>query len=873
MPQSRRLEMLVIAVGRNKGLVAVTAVGFVMFAAILAIFHALWVRQTSSLVGVREDALWAAYQMDHETGRLIEALTAFRAGEAEMTLKEVGRRFDIFYSRHEVMEDSDFAGKFRNDAELKRLSEEVGRQIHDILPFFDRFAAKDDATDEELGRTLEAVNRLRRSTEALLVTANHLQTYMQVDEREETSSIYAWLAGATAVMTVAMGLVIVMIWRQLRLNEMSRLRLQRLSEELGRSAAAAEAGNKAKSAFLATMSHEIRTPLNGIIGMSELMADGLAEPQQIEQLRTIRQCSDQLIALINDILDFSKLESGMIDLERRETDLADVVDGVIDMLASRAEAKGLELIASYPLGTYVTDPTRLRQVLINLAGNAVKFTDRGVVAIRVFEIHRRAGDLHLRFQVEDTGIGISPDNLSRLFSEFTQADASINRRFGGTGLGLAISKRVVEALDGRIGVESREKQGSTFWFEIPVERRRAGVEMPPIAGIEARVRADLPFVSGLVERSLLSIGVTVHSTQAAARKLPLVLMDVPAFQRVLTRGESYDAASTVVFGFGARHWEGRVSTTMDGPLTSRKLARLIAHRAVGTAFRSALDIAKTIDEMPHPHHGRILVVEDNEVNRKVVRGILSRLGYDCETAENGAEAVERLSRPGIQIVLMDMQMPVMDGLEATRRIRASEHASANVPIIGLTANAFASDRAACFDAGMNDFVTKPVTRDKLETALAAFATHIFEADVPDDVAPVAAATPPQEPHPPETVDPEGHAPLDLVHRAHLAEELGEDCLAELTDVFRADADRLLKEMETALGNGDRDAIRRSLHTLSGASASVGFAGVVMAIDDARSSGGVDSPGAIALIRKALTDGLAGLGEIAPTSADEAGRAA
>ena len=873
MPSRRRLHHFALALGRNKGLVAVTAIGFIMFAAILAIFQALWVRQTSTMVAVREDALWATYQVDHEAGRLAEALTAFRAGEPDVTLKEVGKRFDILYSRHEVMEDSDFASKFRNDADLMQLSAEVSKQLHAILPTFDRIAATGDASREELARTLDAVRTLRRTTESLLTTTNHLQTYLQVDEREETSRIYAWLAGATTVMTIAMGLVIVMIWRQLRQNETSRFRLQRLSEELAHSAAAAEAGNKAKSAFLATMSHEIRTPLNGIIGMAELMADGVVEPQQIEQLRTIRQCSEQLIAIINDVLDFSKLESGMIDLEQRETDLADVVDGVVDMLAPRAEAKGLELVASYPLGAYVTDPTRLRQVLLNLAGNAVKFTDRGVVAIRVFEIHRRTGDLHLRFQVEDTGIGISPDNLTRLFSEFTQADASINRRFGGTGLGLAISKRVVEALDGRIGVESREKQGSTFWLEIPVERRRAGVEMPAIAGVEARVRADLPLVTGLVERSLMSIGVTVHSAQTGARRIPLTLMDVPAFQRVLARGESYDAASTVVFGFGAKRWDGRVATVMDGPLTSRKLARLIAHRAVGTAFRSALDVAKTIDELPVVHRGRVLVVEDNEVNRKVVGGILARLGYECESAEDGAHAVERLARPGIDIVLMDMQMPVMDGLEVTRRIRAFDGPAATLPIIGLTANAFASDRAACFEAGMNDFVTKPVTRDKLETALAAFADRVAE---PEAVTrPDAEPTPTTRPSAPETetCEIDAPAPLDLTHRAHLAEELGDDCLAELTDVFRADAVRLVEEMDRARSTGDREAMRRALHTLTGAAANVGFVGVVAAISDVRAAGGIDCVDALVRVRKALAEGLAGLGPGGTTVEGDADRAA
>ena len=262
---------------------------------------------------------------------------------------EVSQRFDILYSRHEVMEDADFANKFRDDPELKRLEKAIGDTLHGVLPLFDRLAKQDAASREDLDTALTMARGLRKLTESLMVTADHLQTELQVDEREEIARIYGWLAAATAGMTVAMAIVIVTIWRQLHQIETSRFRLQRLSEKLSQAVAAAEAGNRAKSAFLATMSHEIRTPLNGIIGMAELMSETNLEPEQVEQLGIIRQCSETLISLINDILDFSKLESGTIDLERRSVDLAEVVDGVVDMLAPRAEAKGLSLVASYPL--------------------------------------------------------------------------------------------------------------------------------------------------------------------------------------------------------------------------------------------------------------------------------------------------------------------------------------------------------------------------------------------------------------------------------------------------------------------------------------------------------------------------------------------
>jgi len=845
---------------RNKGMTAVFTVALITFAAILLLFNALWVRQHSSALSVREDAVWATYQTDREAGRLLELLTRLSYGDPTATVADVSQRFDILYSRHEVMEDADFPSKFRDNVELRRLTGDIADRLHAVLPLFDRIAEEKTISPSQLATALAMARALHGSTEELLVATNHLQADFQVEEREETSRIYAWLAGAVSLLTVAMGLLIAMIWRQLRQIETARYRLQRLSEGLAQAAAAAEAGNRAKSVFLANMSHEIRTPLNGIIGMAELLGEARLGAEQQDQIGTLRQCSEALIDLINDILDFSKLESGKIDLETRETPLADLIDGVVEMTAPKAEAKGVELIAGYPLRTYVTDPTRLRQILINLVGNAVKFTDRGVVAIRVFEVHRRNGGVALRFQIEDTGIGISQENQGRLFEEFTQADPSISRRFGGTGLGLAISRRVVEALDGRIGVESREHHGSTFWFEVPVERVGRTETMPPIEGLQARVRTDLPLVAGLVERSLMLLGVNVHSIQASPRRIPLVLMDVASFTELLQRGAPYDAASTAVFGFGAKRFEGRAGIVLDGPLTSRRLAQMVMHRMLGKIWGAASSEAeeRSIGVAPG-HRGNVLVVEDNPVNRKVAVGILRRLGFSAEVAEDGALAVERLKSPGIDIVLMDMQMPVMDGLEATARIRTAEGPQAKLPIIGLTANAFASDRTACLEAGMNDFVIKPVTRDRLEAAL----VHFLPAVPSRAPEPLGPAEPPA--HVPVVSVP----PLDLGHRAHLAEELGEAGLAELTEVFDHDAEQLIGEMERARTAADRDAMRRALHTLAGAAANVGFSGLVAAIGAIRAEGGIDCADAMVRIERALREARAGLGDADGEAADQA----
>ena len=822
------------AVVRNKGLVSLIAVGLVLLAAVIAFFHALWVRQNSSAVSIREDALWATYQTDREVGRLYFALHDFASGHSNGTFDEVLQRFDILYSRHEVMEEADFPGKFRSDGKLQRLTEAFSRQIHDLLPLFDRFAAEKQADAADLETAIDKVTALRSATEALLQATNHVQLSIQVEDREATSRIYAWLAGTVLALMTAVGAVIVMIWRQLKQNEISRFRLQRLSEELGRSVEAAEAGNKAKSAFLATMSHEIRTPLNGIIGTAELMSTGRLDAEQIEQLSTIRQCSDALIALINDILDFSKLESGTIDLERRPIELAEVIDGVVEMLSPKAEAKGLDFVASYPLAAYETDPTRLRQVLINLVGNAVKFTDYGAVVIRAREVVGFDGGRRLRIEVEDTGVGIAASAVGRLFTEFSQADASIGRRFGGTGLGLAISKRIVEAMQGRIGVDSVEGRGTTFWIDVPVGVVEGAVETLPGAGLKGAPLAASPLVRTALARDLRALGVEIVPFWRHGVPVDLTVVDHAGWEARQGGPEAIDPVAAVVFGFGTRTLAGRVSAVVDGAMTTRRLARILTHRVAGTAPSSAFDAARPRG-VETRFTGHVLVVEDNPVNRKVAVGILGRMGLSTETVVDGLQAVERLAKGGVDLVLMDMQMPVMDGLEATRRIRADGGASASVPIVGLTANAFASDRAACFEAGMDDFVMKPVTRDRLRAALAA---HLPEIDVagPGDVATasVVPATFAEETAGASSV-------LDRVHRRHLAEQIGEDGVAELTEVFVADATALVDELAGAYAASDRDGVRRVLHTLTGAASNVGCAGVVAAITAIREVGLMDCP--------------------------------
>ncbi|NLH79788.1 MAG: response regulator [Phyllobacteriaceae bacterium] len=846
MHDRKRLRAYVVAVRRNKTVVAILFAGLMLFGGILATFHALWARNHSVAGSIREDALWATYQIDREAAKFDETLHDALRHPDTTPLGEVSLRFDILYSRHEVMEDADFPAKFRNDAGLKASTGEVATILHRMTPVFDRIAANQPIAPNDLAGLADEARGLRSATEKLLAGTHHLAVGQQAEDRAETSRIYAMLGGAIAAMTLALGTVIVMIWRQLRQLEQTRFRLQRLSEELVQSVASAEAGNRAKSAFLATMSHEIRTPLNGIVGMAELLASTPLDAGQRDRLGTLRQCSDGLVTLIDDILDFSKLESGKIDLERRPMDLGEVVDGVVDMFAPKADSKGIEMVASHPGGTWVTDPTRFRQILVNLVGNAVKFTDRGTVAIRIFETRRGGDGVGLRVLVEDTGVGISEENQKRLFREFTQADASINRRFGGTGLGLAISRRIVRALGGEVKVESREGHGATFRFEIPVERIPDDEASVVGAGLDVRVVARAPLVASVVERALSQLGFNVHHALAGADHRRVTLYDVEAFAHATLGGAVDRGGDVVVFGHGARAFAGEATDVVDGPMTPRRLARLLAHRVAGTHYGGSPSafVGDAIDDSVMGE-GLVLLVEDNPVNQTVAKGLLARLGFTVEVVGDGARAVERVAAGGVDAVLMDMQMPVMDGLEATRRIRAAEGEGKRVPIVGLTANAFASDREACLSAGMDDFVTKPVTRPKLARALARFVRG---------TAPGAAATTPREDDVSAQADEAAGEIVDRAHRAGLADALGPEGLAELTTVFRDDAARLIEEIATAVETGDRDGARKGLHTLKGAAANVGLVGIVATIDAIRAAGGLDGAEAAGRLAAAVLAG-------------------
>ncbi|WP_313178096.1 response regulator [Massilia sp.] len=657
------------------------------------------------------------------------------------------------------------------------------------------------------------------------------------------------------------------------------------TEQLERAKNAAEAASRAKSAFLATMSHEIRTPMNGVLGMAEMLLGTELTDNQRNYTRLVKRSGEHLLVIINDILDFSKIEAGKLTIEYINFNLWDLLEDIHTVYTPQAQSKGIALdfdIANDIPVAICGDPNRLRQIMANLLGNAIKFTEQGRIQATVRVASEDTQAVMLRFEVRDTGIGIAREASSRIFEAFSQADDSTTRKYGGTGLGLAISKELVELMGGTIGVERGKPQGSVFWFTVGFDKRRVDPDAPgsqqhTLDGLRVLVVDEAHDSRVGLERHLAAWKVACASATCAADALDKL-------DSAARAGQPFDAA---VLDMELQHASGLLlaATIKASPVTrptrlvllsaERLAADPVQRREAGVAYQlikpaRAADLFACMATRPRgatapapqfmpppalPQPGgpmhmlrvrRVLLAEDNPVNVEVAKAMLESLGLQAQVAQNGAEALQAVRAGDVEAVLMDCQMPVMDGFAATAAIRRAEREAGlprTLPIIAITANALQGDREACLAAGMDDYLSKPFTQQQLAAVIGRWIALPLAGSVHHGD---AAPTLPAEAR--EAIQREviNGAALDKIRA--LSRDGGDVLVQKVINAYVGDVPQHLRTLRQAIGGFDAVTVKRIAHSLKSASANVGAEALAGLCKDLEQLGRADTiEGADALL--------------------------